>query len=115
MPCKSHSNHCKGMIGTKDSMEITRPKNPLQGIGGPVTRLRTKNIKQVLQGLLKDLQEEKVHWVKTYTASRMVSYLRAKQAVQEATRATSRAVDSAATSIRIVITGDKGSEPNMRP
>ena len=39
----------------------------LQGIGGPMTRLRVKRMSQALQGLIIELTDEKAIWMKMHS------------------------------------------------
>lgn len=57
------------------SIEITSTKDPLEGIGRPMTSLRAKKLKQALQGLLMDLQEEEALWAMVNTLLNIITYL----------------------------------------
>ena len=47
-----------------EGSRIEGSSSPLQGIGGPMTRLRAKRMSQALQGLIIELIDEEAIWMK---------------------------------------------------
>ena len=49
--------------------------DPLQGIGGPMTRSRAKRMKQALHGVLVQLQEDEASWIRASTEAKSPSFI----------------------------------------
>ena len=50
-------------------------QDPLQGIGGPMTRARTKRMKEALHGLIIEIQEKETVFKGAKALPRLITYL----------------------------------------
>ena len=50
-------------------------KDPLQGIGGPMTRSRAKRMKHALHGILVQLQEDDATWIRASMEAKSPNYI----------------------------------------
>ena len=50
-------------------------KDPLQGIGGPMTRSRAKRMKHALHGLLVQLPDDETTWIRARMEARSPSFI----------------------------------------
>ena len=57
------------------SMNHEFHKDPLQGIGGLMTRSRAKRMKQALHGLLVQLQDDEATWIRVSTEAKSPSFI----------------------------------------
>ncbi len=69
------------MIGLLDRdqgagrMVQANSKDPLQGIGGPMTRARAKQMKEALYGLVMEIQEKEAALEDSKASPRLITYL----------------------------------------
>ena len=55
--------------------ELVKANDPLQGIGAPMTRSRTKQMKEALQGLIMELQEQEMGQHNSNTSPKLINIL----------------------------------------
>ena len=81
-----------GNDGDQLASRIQEPKSndPLQGIGGPMTRARAKRVSETLQGLVMELQERELSFTKG--ESTFIHIIQASKVVDEGMEYTGKQV-----------------------
>ncbi|XP_044463506.1 uncharacterized protein LOC123194381 [Mangifera indica] len=61
--------------GVDQGQQNKYSQDPLQGIGGPMTRARTNKMKEVLQGLIMEMHDKEVVLEVSNATPRIITYL----------------------------------------